>query len=47
MNKYNYYLGTQCENINWNRDNKLEAKKLGSKVFYLRSDVMDKLNKLR
>ncbi len=28
----------------WNRDNKLEAKKIGKRVFYLRSEVMNRLN---
>lgn len=30
--------------FNWNREETLKAKKIGRKVFYLRSDVMDKLN---
>ncbi len=28
----------------WNRDNKLEAKKIGKRVYYHRSVIMDKLN---
>lgn len=30
--------------FNWNRNGKLEAKKLGNKVFYLKSEVFNKIN---
>lgn len=30
--------------FNWNREKVLEAKKLGKKVYYLKSDVLNKLN---
>lgn len=30
--------------FNWNREKVLEAKKLGKKVYYLKSEVLNKLN---
>jgi DNA-binding XRE family transcriptional regulator len=30
--------------FNWNREKVLEAKKLGNKVFYLKSEVFNKIN---